>query len=234
MADLLGNSRLTPLVPPIESIIVTLRRRILSGDLGPGAPLNQNELATEFELNRSQVREALTALSEERLVRMRPYATAVVAPFSLDEFQELHEIRIALEPMLSRLALPAVSRQHILEMRNLLEEMAHSNDGATWLEANDEFHATLYRLANRPWLVEIVDRARRLNSRYNRVLVFVLEDRHGEDDHQAILEAIEAQDSKALEERLIYHIKKGHDVVLQHLLHHQELLDGARGEVAAR
>lgn len=226
---------MTPLVPPIESIIVTLRRRILSGDLGPGAPLNQNELATEFALNRSQVREALTALSEERLVRMRPYATAVVAPFSLDEFQELHEIRIALEPMLSRLALPAVSRQHILEMRNLLEEMAYTTDGATWLDANDEFHATLYRLANRPWLVEIVDRARRLNSRYNRVLVFVLEDRHGEDDHQAILEAIEAQDSRALEERLIYHIKKGHDVVLQHLLHHQELLDGSRnGEVAAR
>jgi DNA-binding GntR family transcriptional regulator len=226
---------LTTLVPPIESIIVTLRRRILSGELGPGAPLNQNELATEFKLNRSQVREALTALSEERLVRMRPYATAVVAPFSLDEFQELHEIRIALEPMLSRLALPAVSRQHILEMRNLLEDMAYTTDGATWLDANDEFHATLYRLANRPWLVEIVDRARRLNSRYNRVLVFVLEDRHGEDDHQAILEAIEAQDSKVLEERLIYHIKKGHDVVLQHLLHHQELLDGSRnGEVAAR
>lgn len=216
---------MTPLVPPIENIVFTLRQRILAGDLGPGAPLNQNDLANEFDLNRSQVREALTALSEERLVRMRPYATAMVAPFSLDEFQELHEIRIALEPMLSRLALPAVSRQHILEMRRLLDTMSMATNGATWLDSNDEFHATLYRLANRPWLVEIVDRARRLNSRYNRVLVFILDDRHGEQDHRDILEAVESGDSKGVEQLVAHHIKTGHDVVLQHLLQHHELLD---------
>jgi DNA-binding GntR family transcriptional regulator len=218
---------MTSLVPAIEELVATLRRQILSGKLGPGSPLNQNELATRFRLNRSQVREALTALAEERLVRMRPYATAVVAPFSLDEFQELHEIRIALEPMLSRLALPAVTRQHVLQMRRLIETMAETTDGATWLDSNDEFHGILFRLANRPWLVEIVDRARRLNSRYNRVLVFELEDRHGEQDHRDILEAIESQDSKALETRLISHIKSGHDVVLQHLVQHTELLDVA-------
>ena len=219
---------MTSLVPAIEELVVTLRRHILSGELAPGSPLNQNELATRFRLNRSQVREALTALAEERLVRMRPYATAVVAPFSLDEFQELHEIRIALEPMLSRLALPAVNRQHVLQMRQLIEIMADTNDGATWLGANDEFHALLFKLANRPWLVEIVDRARRLNSRYNRVLVFELEDRHGEQDHRDILEAIENQDSKALETRLTNHIKTGHDTVLQHLVQHTELLDVAQ------
>jgi DNA-binding GntR family transcriptional regulator len=105
--------------------------------------------------------------------------------------------------------------------------MAETTDGATWLDSNDEFHGILFRLANRPWLVEIVDRARRLNSRYNRVLVFELEDRHGEQDHRDILEAIENQDSKALETRLISHIKSGHDVVLQHLVQHTELLDVA-------
>lgn len=224
---------MTSLVPAIEELVATLRRQILSGELGPGAPLNQNELATRFRLNRSQVREALTALAEERLVRMRPYATAVVAPFSLDEFQELHEIRIALEPMLSRLALPAVNRQHVLQMRQLIETMAQTSDGATWLDANDEFHGILFRLANRPWLVEIVDRARRLNSRYNRMLVFELEDRHGEQDHRDILEAIENQDSKALETRLTNHIKTGHDVVLQHLVQHTELLDVAQQNGAA-
>jgi DNA-binding GntR family transcriptional regulator len=226
MAELQGGTgRMTSLVPAIEELVSTLRRQILSGDAGPGTPLNQNELATRFRLNRSQVREALTALAEERLVRMRPYATAVVAPFSLDEFQELHEIRIALEPMLSRLALPAVTRQHVLQMRRLIETMAETTDGATWLDSNDEFHGVLFRLANRPWLVEIVDRARRLNSRYNRVLVFEMENRHGEQDHRQILEAIENQDSKALETRLTTHIKSGHDLVLQHLVEHTELLD---------
>jgi DNA-binding GntR family transcriptional regulator len=216
---------MTTVVPAIELLVRGLRSRILSGDLGPGAPLNQNELATAFDLNRSQVREGLSVLAEERLVRMRPYATAVVAPLSLEEFQELHEVRIALEPMLSRLALPMVTRQHILQMGEFIKIMEETDDGTTWLDANDEFHAVLYRLANRPWLVEIADRARRLNSRYTRVLVFEMQNRKGEPEHLEILEAIESQDTKELERRLISHIKGGHDLVLQHLAYHPELLE---------
>ncbi len=48
-----------------------------------------------------------------------------------------------------------------------------------------------------------------------------------------IFEAIENQDSKALETRLTNHIKTGHDVVLQHLVQHTELLDVAQQNGAA-
>lgn len=216
---------MTTLVPAIEELVDGLRRQILSGELGPRSPLNQNQLASAFDLNRSQVREGLTVLSEERLVLMRPYATAVVAPLSLDEFQELHEVRMALEPLLSRLALATVPRHHILQMRELVKTMQDTDDGATWLDANDEFHALLYRQANRPWLVEIVDRARRLTSRYTRVLFVEMKDRTAEVEHVAILEAIEAQDSKELERLLVDHMKSGHDMVLQHLAQHPELLE---------
>lgn len=218
---------MTGLVPAIELLVQELRRQILSGELGPLAPLNQNQLASRFDLNRSQVREGLTVLSEERLVLMRPYATAVVAPLSLEEFQELHEIRLSLEPLLSRLALPTVSRHHLLQMRDLVETMQETDDGATWLDANDEFHGILYRQAKRPWIVEIVDRARRLTSRYTRVLLFEVKNRSAETEHLEILDAIENQDPHVLEERLVSHMRNGHDIVLQHLAQHPELLDGS-------
>ena len=217
----------TGLVPGVDKMVRDLRGQILSGELKPSAPLNQNDLSAAFDLNRSQVREGLSALAEERLVRMRPYATAVVAPLSLDEFQELHEIRVALEPLLSRLALPAVTRQHILQMRQFLQRMEGATDGATWLEANDQFHASLYRLARRPWMVEIADRARRLNRRYTRVLVFEMNDRTAEHEHHQILSLIENRDSKELEVCLLDHIKGGHDLVLGHLDHHPDLLDNS-------
>ena len=222
----MGFAFVTTLVPPIEELVNGLRRQILSGELGPLAPLNQNQLADAFNLNRSQVREGLTVLSEERLVLMRPYATAVVAPLSLEEFQELHEVRMALEPLLSRLALATVSRHHILRMQELVKTMQETDDGATWLDANDEFHGLLYRQAKRPWLVEIVDRARRLTSRYTRVLLFEVQNRTAETEHLEILEAIESHDPKVLETLLIAHMKSGHDIVLQHLAQHPELLDG--------
>lgn len=225
---------MTTLVPAIEELVKDLRSQILSGELAPRAPLNQNQLATAFGLNRSQVREGLTVLSEERLVLMRPYATAVVAPLSLGEFQELHEVRMALEPMVSRLALAAVPRHHILQMRELVRTMQETEDGATWLDANDEFHGLLYRQSNRPWLIEIVDRARRLTSRYTRVLLFEMNDRTAETEHVEILEAIEAQDATALEARLIAHMRSGHDNVLQHMAQHPELLDSDNDNHGAR
>ncbi len=215
---------MTTVVPAIEELVTGLRRDILSGALQPGTPLNQNDLARASDLNRSQVREGLTVLAEERLVRMRPYTTAVVAPLSLEEFQELHDVRVTLEPLLSRLALTAATRHHVLQMREKMRTMKAAEDGATWLEANDEFHAVLYRQAPRPWIVEIVDRARRLNSRYTRVLILDLDNRSGEQEHVEILEAIEAQDGNELEKRLREHIRSGHDLVLHHLVEHPELL----------
>ena len=130
-------------------------------------------------------------LSEERLVLMRAYATAVVAPLHLAEFEELHEIRMALEPLLSQMALPNLPRHHLLKMRGLNQLMQETDDGQTWLDANDEFHALLYREADRPWMVEIVDRARRLYSRYTRILVFEMGSRQGELEHVGIMEAID-------------------------------------------
>lgn len=229
-----AQPKVTTVVPAIEALVSGLRRQILAGELGPGSPLNQNQLATAFGLNRSQVREGLTVLSEERLVLMRPYATAVVAPLSLHEFQELHEVRMVLEPMLSRLALATVPRYLVLQMREVVQTMQETHDGATWLDANDEFHGLLYRQADRPWIVEIIDRARRLSSRYTRVLVFEMQNRNAEMEHVEILQAIEAQDAEKLVDTLIAHMKSGHDMVLQHLAQHPELL-GSEGEtISAR
>ena len=46
-------------------------------------------------------------------------------------------------------------------------------------------------------------------------------------EHLEIPAAIETQEPKELEHRLIAHVKSGHDLVLQHLLQHAELLEPA-------
>jgi DNA-binding GntR family transcriptional regulator len=229
MAGPLGNrgtrKRPTVLPPASDGLAGHLRQRILSGELAPRAPLNQNDLANEYGLNRSQVRDALRTLAHERLVVMRAYATAIVAPLSLYEFQELHELRMALEPMLARIALPSILRPHVLQMRELLRVMSETEDGATWLDANDEFHELLYRQAARPWILEIVERARRLSTRYTRILIFELGSRDPDAEHAEILDVIEAQDFAGLERLLTAHMRKGHDLVFGHLIQHPEMLD---------
>jgi DNA-binding GntR family transcriptional regulator len=128
--------------------------------------------------------------------------------------------------MLSRMALQTLPRHLVLRMRQLVQDMEDTEDGATWLDANDEFHGLLYRQANRPWIVEIVDRARRLTARYTRVLIVDMNRRSqiGRVEHSDILDAIELRDSKLLETRLVDHMRSGHDIIVQHLAANPQLL----------
>ena len=60
-----------------------LRRRITSLELLPGAPLSENELATQLGVSRTPVRESLIVLVEEGLVSVVPQVGTFVAPIDL-------------------------------------------------------------------------------------------------------------------------------------------------------
>jgi DNA-binding GntR family transcriptional regulator len=55
-----------------------LRRMIRAGELAPGTPLRQDHLAAQFGVSSTPVREALTTLVRERLVRYDPHRGARV------------------------------------------------------------------------------------------------------------------------------------------------------------
>lgn len=74
-----------------------LRRRILTGDLRPGEPLREEQLAADTGLSRHTVRTALAALGAERLVVAEPYRGARVTDFTLEDVIALQQLRAALE-----------------------------------------------------------------------------------------------------------------------------------------
>ena len=76
-----------------------LRTEILHGDLAPGTKLAQVGLAERFGVSRIPVRDALAILAGEGLVQPLANATAVVTSMSVEELQELYELREAIEPM---------------------------------------------------------------------------------------------------------------------------------------
>lgn len=81
-----------------------LTDRILSGELEPGAPLREVELAAGYRVSRHTVRAALRALATDGLVRLEPNRGAMVARLTGAELLGLWELRTALEAEAARLA----------------------------------------------------------------------------------------------------------------------------------
>ena len=192
-----------------------LRKRIIAGDLAPGAPINQQEIAAELGVSRSPVRDAIQVLAGERLVVTRAHATAVVAPLGLDDVQELYELRMAIEPSLCRLALPGLNRMTLLHMEEQLETMERTSNGTTWVLVNDRFHADMYQRAGRPRHVEVVDWARHQTGRYTHLLITELGTSATNDQHRQIYRAAQRGDGPELEALVLDHLSSGCDAILK-------------------
>jgi DNA-binding GntR family transcriptional regulator len=74
-----------------------IRRQILSGEYEPGKPLITNLLSEEIGVSRTPVRDALRQLESDGLVIIRPRLGASVKSMDLKEFEEMNELRLALE-----------------------------------------------------------------------------------------------------------------------------------------
>jgi DNA-binding GntR family transcriptional regulator len=196
-----------------------LRSEILRGDIAPGSRLSQQSTAERFGVSRIPVRDALQILVGDGLVHPTSNATAVVAGISIAELQELYELREAIEPLATQIAVPNVGRADHLTMRRQLQVMEEHADTRTWLAANADFHAAVYRHSNRPRMIELVERLRRLTDRYMYVhLEVVGQTEHLTAEHLGILAAVENGDS-ALAARLTRdHLASSHDFILTYLL----------------
>lgn len=81
-----------------------LREEIVGGGLKPGETLPESRVGELLGVSRAPVREALTVLEREGLVGFDRRGTARVCDFGLGEVRELGFMRLALEPLASRLA----------------------------------------------------------------------------------------------------------------------------------
>ncbi|MGH3386720.1 MAG: GntR family transcriptional regulator [Nocardioidaceae bacterium] len=209
-----------------ERVASHLRQEILVGDLAPGTPLSQVRIAATFGVSRIPVRDALQALAAEGLVHPTTGATALVTGMSVPELQELYEMREAIEPVATQIAVPNVGRAEILRMRRLLQTMSETDETRAWLKANAEFHAAVYRQANRPRMVQAVEQLRLLTDRYLHLHLEVIgKIEHLHVEHTNILHAVESGDAARTAALTREHLATSHDFILQYLLENSEVDD---------
>jgi DNA-binding GntR family transcriptional regulator len=170
--------------------ISVLREAILSGRLGAGAPLRQDELAERLGVSKIAVREALRRLEGDGLVEFQLNRGAVVAGLSAAEARELGEMRVALETLALRTAMPGLSAGDLRRAESILHELDGELDVAHWSRLNQDFHTALYTPADRPWLLATIDGLHLRVERYMRlVLAEIGHQEQSQEEHHALLTA---------------------------------------------
>ena len=139
-----------------KSDLVTdaLRELITDRQLSPGAPLRQRDLAEQFDVSYTPVREALRRLEAEGLVARDVHRGASVARTEPEELAENYRILAALEVLAGTLAVPKISDDDIAEIEDLYQQVAACDPGEERLaELNRRFHFRIYECARSPMLL---------------------------------------------------------------------------------
>jgi DNA-binding GntR family transcriptional regulator len=188
----------------------SLRERILSLELAPGATLSRAELAAQYGVSQTPVRDALQRLQQEGLVDVFPQAATQVSRIDLESATQAHFLRRSLESEMVRLAASRPDAALVARLRGWVRQQAQlaaKQDLQSFSVADQAFHLELYRAAGQEPLQELVrslsghiDRLRRLHAPTRGKLQRIVA------DHTAITDAIEARAPARAQEKLRGHL----------------------------
>jgi phosphonate utilization transcriptional regulator len=127
-----------------------LERMILAGDIDAGAKLNEAAIADMLGVSRGPVREAFRSLEESGLVRLEKNRGVFVRQVSLQEADEIYELRAALDEFAGRRVAQKAAAADVRDLRSLVERMdkaAARDELDAYYRANLQFHDRLVELA---------------------------------------------------------------------------------------
>ena len=199
-----------------DQVYVVLRERIASGEIERGSRLHQEDLATEFGVSRTPVREALRRLAAEGLVDLFANRGARVATATDDQLRSSYETRLVVEPGAARLAAERRPAEPLARMqRAIRDEKRAGRSSSKHFKANRSFHLALIKAAGNPQLVQFMEHV--WIGRIGATLYETRLDPKGlEADHEAhrsIAAAIEAGDPDAAETLTRGHLERAMELI---------------------
>lgn len=200
-----------------NDIYKILLAAIEQGDLKPGARLREAELAENFGVSRTPIREGLKRLEAQGLAIHQPNRGMVIPTLDNDQLNELYVVRAVLEGTVARLAAQHASDAEISILRDMMEEDQNRDADAFELAAaNRIFHRRLTLAAHNSYLSAQIDHMKQALLLLDGT-TFVDENRRRSaiKEHAAIVEAIEARDLDKAEAAARHHIHEAHKARLR-------------------
>jgi GntR family transcriptional regulator, rspAB operon transcriptional repressor len=206
----LTRHRLDRSRPATIQVFDRLRESIMSLTVAPGTVLSRVQLAEQFGVSSTPVRDALLKLEEEGLVEIFPQHATVVSPIDLSHARQAHFLRRSLEVEIARTLALAHDQDVADQLEANLKRLRAFRDAADlegFTAADEAFHRHMYEAAGVPNLWPLIhrqsghlDRLRRLHLPAEGKADDILR------DHQAIVRAIARGEPEKAETAMRRHL----------------------------
>jgi DNA-binding GntR family transcriptional regulator len=186
---------------------------ILSGELPAGSRVNENAVALRLGVSRGPVREACRALVELGLLDLIPNRGVFVRRMDRHDVEEVYDLRAGLTGLAGSLVAARITDAEIDRLRALvvgMDESAEAGDFRSFYPVNLEFHDVI---------LELTGNSRLIKSYRALIKEFQLFRTHGlvqpnalresNEEHRAILDALERRDSAAAYSSSFRHVQHG-------------------------
>lgn len=190
-----------------------IERLILSGELPTGSRVNENAIALRLGVSRGPVREACRALVELGLLDLIPNRGVFVRRMDRNDVEEVYDLRAGLTGLAGSLLASRITDAEVDRLRLLVEEMdksAEAGDFRSFYPVNLQFHDIILQLTGNSRLIKGY-RALVKEFQLFRTHGLVQSDalRESNQEHHAILAALEQRDSAAAYDASFRHVQHG-------------------------
>ncbi|QDZ01307.1 GntR family transcriptional regulator [Nitratireductor mangrovi] len=135
----------------------SIRQAMMSGRVAPGTSLTSRSLAQVLKVSAQPVRDALKRLEADGVLEGRPQSGFLLRHVSQQEYREIIEIRQRLEGLAGRVALSSMNIDTIGKLERINVRMSRLDSAKEALAENYRFHFTIYRMADRPTLLALIE-----------------------------------------------------------------------------
>jgi DNA-binding GntR family transcriptional regulator len=196
-----------------QEVAERLRQRIFAHEIAPGDWIDEQDLASQYGISRTPLREALKVLAAEGLVTLIPRRGCYVTEISEQDLDDIFPLLAILEGRCASECTRKATPKDIKRLETIhreLEQHAAAGQIEKFFETNQVFHATIQDIADNRWVSQVIRDLRKL-LKLTRLHSLSAEGRlkQSQDEHRAILDAIVGRDPDAAEHAMQAHLRAG-------------------------
>lgn len=193
-----------------DEIVDILRERILKGEYVIGEKIVENQIATEFRVSRTPIRDAFKQLESEGLIDYIPNRGSFAKGFTKQDMEDIYDVRRALEQLAIEWSIQRITPKEMDELKEQIELMefyTRKKDCYKVMEINVAFHEIIYNSTRSRFLAHIlksyqeyVQQARKatVSDEENLDVVCI--------EHKEILKAIQNKDIETAKDKIARHL----------------------------
>lgn len=195
-----------------ENIYDILKNEIILGDLKPGYHLLENQLAKKFNVSKIPVREVLIRLEKEKFIKIIPYKGAIVRDVTIEEIENIYEMRIILEPIALEESFETISENKLMKLKEELlkfeDRRVNKKSKLDFLNLDIMFHSMLKQNSKNRLLVKLLYDFQLSSARWIKYSLPISSFKNNIEEHRKIIDYILDKNLESAKQELINHLNK--------------------------